>query len=104
MSIGLIGKKSGMSRLFLEDGESVPVTAVSVCGNFVAGIKTKDKNGYNALLISKTEKSKNINKSKSEFFKKINFIFWIFGHHGVFLVEKNILFLRTWIKRKKLKL
>ena len=61
-----------MSRLFLEDGESVPVTAVSVCGNFVAGIKTKDKNGYNALLISKTEKSNNISKSKSEFFKKIN--------------------------------
>ncbi|MAH79622.1 MAG: 50S ribosomal protein L3 [Gammaproteobacteria bacterium] len=72
MSIGLIGKKSGMSRLFLEDGESVPVTAVSVCGNFVAGIKTKEKNGYNALLISKTEKSNNLNKSKSEFFKKID--------------------------------
>jgi large subunit ribosomal protein L3 len=72
LSIGLIGKKSGMSRLFLEDGESVPVTAVSVCGNFVAGIKTKEKNGYNALLISKTEKSNNLNKSKSEFFKKIN--------------------------------
>ena len=61
-----------MSRLFLEDGESVPVTAVSVCGNFVAGIKTKEKNGYNALLISNTEKSNNLNKSKSEFFKKIN--------------------------------
>ena len=61
-----------MSRLFLEDGESVPVTAVSVCGNFVAGIKTKEKNGYNALLISKTEKSNNLNKSKSEFFKKID--------------------------------
>ena len=61
-----------MSRLFLEDGESVPVTAVSVCGNFVAGIKTKEKNGYNALLISKTEKSNNLNKSKTEFFKKIN--------------------------------
>ena len=61
-----------MSRLFLEDGESVPVTAVSVCGNFVAGIKTKAKNGYNALLISKTEKSNNLNKSKTEFFKKIN--------------------------------
>ena len=61
-----------MSRLFLEDGESVPVTAVSVCGNFVAGIKTKENNGYNALLVSKTEKSNNLNKSKSEFFKKIN--------------------------------
>ena len=61
-----------MSRLFLEDGESVPVTAVSVCGNFVAGKKTVDKNGYNALLISKTKKSNNLSKSQSEFFKKIN--------------------------------
>ena len=61
-----------MSRLFLEDGESVPVTAVSVCGNFVAGKKTTDKNGYNALLISKTKKSNNLSKSQSEFFKKIN--------------------------------
>ena len=72
MSIGLIGKKSGMSRLFLEDGESVPVTAVSVCGNFVADIKTKEKNGYNALVVSKTEKSNNLNKSQKEFFKKVN--------------------------------
>jgi len=72
LSIGLIGKKSGMSRLFLEDGESVPVTAVSVCGNFVAGKKTSDKNGYNALLVSKTTKSNNLSKSQSEFFKKIN--------------------------------
>ena len=72
MSIGLIGKKSGMSRLFLEDGESVPVTAVSVCGNFIADIKTKEKNGYNALVVSKTKKSNNLNKSLKEFFKKVN--------------------------------
>ena len=72
MSIGLIGKKSGMSRLFLEDGESIPVTAVSVCGNFIADIKTKEKNGYNALVVSKTEKSNNLNKSQKEFFKKVN--------------------------------
>ena len=51
MSIGLIGKKSGMSRLFLEDGESIPVTAISVCGNFVADIKTKERNGKSAEII-----------------------------------------------------
>ena len=68
----MIGKKSGMSRLFLEDGESVPVTAVSVCGNFIADIKTKEKNGYNALVVSKTKKSNNIRKSQKEFFKKVN--------------------------------
>ena len=61
-----------MSRLFLEDGASVPVTAVSVCGNFIADIKTKEKNGYNALVVSKTEKSNNLNKSQKEFFKKVN--------------------------------
>ena len=61
-----------MSRLFLEDGESVPVTAVSVCGNFLADIKTSKKDGYNAFVVSKTTKSNNINKSKSEFYKKIN--------------------------------
>ncbi|MGB1460290.1 MAG: 50S ribosomal protein L3 [Gammaproteobacteria bacterium] len=72
MSIGLIGKKSGMSRLFLEDGESVPVTAVSVCGNFIADIKTSQRDGYNAYVVSKTTKSNNVNKSKSEFYKKIN--------------------------------
>ena len=72
MSIGLIGKKSGMSRLFLEDGESIPVTAVSVCGNFVADIKTEEKNGYNAVVVSKTKKSNNLKKSQKEFFKKVN--------------------------------
>ena len=61
-----------MSRLFLEDGESVPVTAVSVCGNFIADIKTSQRDGYNAYVVSKTTKSNNINKSKSEFYKKIN--------------------------------
>jgi large subunit ribosomal protein L3 len=72
LSIGLIGKKSGMSRLFLEDGESIPVTAISVCGNFVADIKTKENNGYNAVVLSKSKKLNNLTKSQSEFFKKNN--------------------------------
>jgi len=72
LSIGLIGTKSGMSRLFLEDGESIPVTAISVCGNFVADIKTKEHNGYNAVVLSKSKKLNNLSKSQSEFFKKNN--------------------------------
>ena len=59
-----------MSRLFLEDGESIPVTAISVCGNFVADIKTKENNGYNAVVLSKSKKLNNLSKSQSEFFKK----------------------------------
>ena len=61
-----------MSRLFLEDGESNPVTAISVCGNFVADIKTKENNGYNAVVLSKSKKLNNLSKSQSEFFKKNN--------------------------------
>ena len=61
-----------MSRLFLEDGESIPVTAISVCGNFVAAIKTKENNGYNAVVLSKSKKFNNLSKSQSEFFKKNN--------------------------------
>nr|AAS73081.1 predicted ribosomal protein L3 [uncultured marine gamma proteobacterium EBAC20E09] len=61
-----------MSRLFLEDGESIPVTAISVCGNFVADIKTKENNGYNAVVLSKSKKINNLSKSQSEFFKKNN--------------------------------
>ena len=61
-----------MSRLFLEDGTSIPVTVISVCGNFVADIKTSDRDGYDALVVSKTKKSNNLTKSTSEFFKKVN--------------------------------
>ena len=53
MSIGLIGKKAGMSRLFQEDGTSIPVTIVSVAGNFVTDIKTSDRDGYSSVVISK---------------------------------------------------
>ena len=71
MSIGLVGKKSGMSRLFQEDGTSVPVTVISVAANFVADIKTHEKHGYSAVVVSKNT-SKNLTKSSTEFFKKQN--------------------------------
>ena len=71
MSIGLVGKKSGMSRLFQEDGTSVPVTIISVAANFVADIKTHEKHGYSAIVVSKNS-SKNLTKSSVEYFKKKN--------------------------------
>ena len=76
-----------MSRLFLEDGESIPVTAISVCGNFVADIKTKENNGYDAVVLSKSNKNNNLNKSQTEFFKKINIIP---GSLSEFKVENEI--------------
>jgi large subunit ribosomal protein L3 len=71
LSIGLVGRKSGMSRLFQEDGTSVPVTVISVAANFVADIKTNEKHGYSAIVVSKNT-SKNLTKSATEFFKKQN--------------------------------
>ena len=65
-----------MSRLFLEDGESVPVTAVSVAVILLADIKTNKKMDIHAFVVSKVKKSNNVNKSKSEFFKKINLESW----------------------------
>ena len=72
MRKGIIGNKNGMKSILKEEGENVNVTAVSVCGNFVADIKTASNDGYTSLVVSKTKKSNNINKSKSEFYKKVN--------------------------------
>ena len=62
-----------MSRLFQEDGTSIPVTIVSVAGNFVTDIKTSDRDGYNSVVVSKQffEKKK-LKKSQAEYFKKHN--------------------------------
>jgi len=43
LSLGLIGRKIGMTRVFLDDGKSVPVTVLDVSGNTVTQVKTKKK-------------------------------------------------------------
>ena len=52
MSIGLVGRKFGMSRVFLEDGESVPVTVIQALPNRITRIKTADQDGYTALQVT----------------------------------------------------
>lgn len=49
--IGLLGKKCGMMRVFTEAGDSVPVTVIEVMANRVSQIKTKEKDGYDALQV-----------------------------------------------------
>lgn len=51
-SLGLLGRKVGMMRLFNEDGDSVPVTVVDVSNNRVAQVKTQEKDGYDALQVA----------------------------------------------------
>ena len=52
MTIGIIGQKVGMSRVFTEEGKSTPVTVVSVEDNTISQIKTNDTDGYNAIQVS----------------------------------------------------
>lgn len=52
MTIGLVGKKKGMTRVFAEDGTSVPVTVVEVNPNRVTQIRTQEKDGYTAVQVT----------------------------------------------------
>jgi len=51
-SLGLLGRKVGMTRLFTDDGDSVPVTVVDVSDNRVAQVKTQATDGYDALQLT----------------------------------------------------
>ncbi|NBC11826.1 MAG: 50S ribosomal protein L3 [Gammaproteobacteria bacterium] len=52
MSIGLIGRKAGMTRIFAEDGASTPVTVIEVTPNRVSQVRTEDADGYRALQVT----------------------------------------------------
>ena len=52
MSLGLVGRKVGMTRIFAEDGASIPVTVLDVSNNRVAQIKTPETDGYAAVQVA----------------------------------------------------
>lgn len=52
MSLGLVGRKVGMTRIFTEDGATVPVTVLDVSNNRVAQIKTAETDGYAAVQVA----------------------------------------------------
>lgn len=52
MSLGLVGVKRGMTRIFTEEGASVPVTVVEVCPNRVTRLKTSESDGYSAVQVT----------------------------------------------------
>jgi len=54
--IGLLGKKLGMTQVFAEDGESVPVTVIQTGPNVVVGLRTVERDGYSALVLGFDEK------------------------------------------------
>ena len=52
MAIGLIGKKAGMTRIFTEAGESIPVTVIEIEPNRVTQLKGQDSDGYRAYQVT----------------------------------------------------
>ena len=54
--MGLLGKKLGMTQVFAEDGERIPVTVIQVGPNYVLGKRTEEKDGYTALVVGFDEK------------------------------------------------
>src|SRR5437868_10837776 len=52
MSLGLVGRKIGMTRIFADDGKAVPVTVLDVANNRVTQIKTPDTDGYAAVQVT----------------------------------------------------
>jgi len=56
MSLGLIGRKVGMTRLFTDEGDSIPVTVIDVSNNRVAQIKTQETDGYDAVQLAHGER------------------------------------------------
>ena len=52
MSLGLVGRKVGMTRIFAEDGSTVPVTVLDVSNNRVTQIKTPENDGYAAIQVT----------------------------------------------------
>jgi len=71
MSIGLVGRKSGMTRVFTEAGLSVPVTVVEVSPNRVTQIKTLETDGYSAVQVTTgVRKASRVSKSLAGHFAK----------------------------------
>jgi large subunit ribosomal protein L3 len=71
MTIGLIGRKVGMTRIFNEDGVSVPVTVIEATPNRVTQIRNEETDGYRALQVTAgTKKANRVNKAQAGHYAK----------------------------------
>ena len=71
MSLGLVGRKIGMTRVFTDDGDSIPVTVVDVSNNRVAQIKTPETDGYCSVQVAYGKRrARRVNKAAAGHFAK----------------------------------
>ena len=71
MSIGLVGRKVGMTRIFTENGASVPVTVLEMSNNRVTQVRTPENDGYSAVQLAYgSRRNSRVNKSQAGHFAK----------------------------------
>lgn len=71
MTIGLVGRKSGMTRVFTEDGASIPVTVIEVEPNRVTQVKDADSDGYRAIQVTTgSRRASRVSKSAAGHYSK----------------------------------
>jgi large subunit ribosomal protein L3 len=71
MSLGLLGRKVGMMRIFTDDGDSIPVTVLDVSNNRVAQIKTPETDGYSAVqVVFGQRRASRVNKASAGHYAK----------------------------------
>ncbi len=71
MTIGLVGRKRGMTRVFTEDGVSTPVTVIEIEPNRISQLKTVDTDGYHAVQVTVgTKKASRVTKPQAGHFAK----------------------------------
>ncbi len=71
MAIGLVGRKRGMTRIFTEEGNSIPVTVIEVQPNRITQIRDKDRDGYTAIQVTAGNKRTSlVNRPQAGHFAK----------------------------------
>lgn len=71
MTIGIVGRKAGMTRIFTEDGASIPVTVIEAEPNRIAQLKTEETDGYLAVQVTVgTKKASHVSKPQAGHFAK----------------------------------
>ncbi len=71
MTIGVVGRKCGMTRVFTEDGRSIPVTVIQVEENRITQLRTLDRDGYRAVQVTTgTKKPSRLTKPEAGHFAK----------------------------------
>ncbi|MBP9713620.1 MAG: 50S ribosomal protein L3 [Sterolibacterium sp.] len=90
MTLGLVGRKVGMTRIFTEDGTSIPVTVLDVSNNRVTQIKTPENDGYAAVQVAfGARRASRVNKPSA-------------GHHAKAAVEAGTLLKEFVVEPQKL--